>query len=158
MNNLRELGSPNPVISFTWGCYRSLSGNRVADPGRATFWEKFVKKQESLGTRPIRPPQGRSKVGTGCAVTKHSWKKQVFFEKNMFFFRETRSAGTSWAPASQGRSHDATFYASCPGFLWLLHFTNFLIFLSCLGVPRSERSPERVFLHFFRKGFRTRFI
>ena len=35
--DLRELGSPNPVISFTWGCYRSLSGNRVAQVGRVTF-------------------------------------------------------------------------------------------------------------------------
>ena len=37
-----------------------------------------------------------------------------------------------------------------------LHFTNFLIFLSCLGVLRSEGTPERVFLHFFRRRFRTR--
>ena len=70
-------------------------------------------------------------------------------------FHKTRSASTSWAPASQGRSHDATFYASCPSFLLLLHFTHFLICLSCLGALRSEGTPERVFLHFFRKGFRT---
>ena len=38
----------------------------------------------------------------------------------------------------------------------LLHFTHFLIFSSCLGLLCSGGTPERVFLHFFRKGFRTR--
>ena len=38
----------------------------------------------------------------------------------------------------------------------LLHFTHILIFSSCLGLLCSGGTPERVFLHFFRKGFRTR--
>ena len=37
-----------------------------------------------------------------------------------------------------------------------LHFTHFLIFRSCPGVPCSGGTPERVFLHFFWKRFRTR--
>ena len=61
-----------------------------------------------------------------------------------------------WAPASQGPSLVATFYARCLGVLLLLQYTHFLIFRSCLGVLCSGGTPERVFLHFFRKGFCTR--
>ena len=82
--------------------------------------------------------------------TKHFLKKK----NNVFFLTQNRT--TSWAPASQGRSLAATFYATCPRVLLLLQFTHFLTFRSCPGVPCSGGTPERVFLHFFRKGFRTR--
>ena len=82
-------------------------------------------------------------------------KKTCFFFKKQFFHK-TRSVGASWAPASQGPSLVATFYATCPGVLLLVQYTHFLIFRSCLGVLCSGGTPERVFLHFFRKGFCTR--
>ena len=79
--------------------------------GRAHFEENFVKKQKVLEARPIRPPQGRSKVGTGRTETHHRKKKHDFYKKNVFFSQNT-SMVASWAPAAQGPSHDATFYAS----------------------------------------------
>ena len=63
---------------------------------------------------------------------------------------------STWAPASQGPSLVATFYAPGPRLLLRLHFTHFLIFSSCLSVLCSGGTAERVFLHFFRKGFCTR--
>ena len=150
--NLRELGSPNPVISFTWGCYRSLSGNRVGDPRRVTFWEKFVKKLKRLELRPIRPPQGCSKVGSARPVTKHIWKKHVFLKKTCFF-RKTRSAITSWAPASQGRSHDATFYARCLGDLTICILQTFSFFCPVSVFFAQKGPPNEFFCTFFGSVF-----
>ena len=76
-------------------------------------------------------------------------KKTCFFQKNTV-------RNVIWAPASQGPSLVATFYALGPRVLLLLQYTHILIFSSCLGVLCSGGTPERVFLHFFRKGFRTR--
>ena len=111
-----------------------------------------MKKQKRLGTRPIRPRQGRSKVGSGRPDLNSNQKNRVFFEK-IRFLQKTRSVGTSWAPASQGPSLAATFYASCLGVLLLLQVTHIRLFLSCLGVICSGGTPGRVFLHFFRKVF-----
>ena len=147
-NGLRELGAPNPVRSFTWGCYRLLSGNRVAQVGRATFWEKFVKKQNRLGTRPIRPRQGRSKVGSARPDLKHNWKNRVFFEK-IRFLQKTRSVGTSWAPASQRRSLVATSYASCLGDLLICKLHTFEFFCPVSVLFAQEGPPDEFFCIFF---------
>ncbi len=80
------------------------------EPRRVFFLRNFVKKQKRLKTRPIWPRQGRSKVGSGRPDLKHNWKNRVFFEK-IRFLQKARSVSTSWAPASEGRSLAATFYA-----------------------------------------------
>ena len=54
---------------------------------RALFKESFVKKQRVLEALPIRPPQGRSKVGSGRPATEESRKKHVFFKKARFFHK-----------------------------------------------------------------------
>ena len=54
---------------------------------RALFKESFVKKQRVLGARPIRPPQGRPKVGSGRPETSQRKKKHVFFKKTRFFHK-----------------------------------------------------------------------
>ena len=78
----------------------------------------------------------------------------MFFFEKIRFLQKTRSVGTSWAPASQGPSLAATFYAHGLRDLLLLQVTNILFFLSCLlGVIYSGGTPGRVFLHFFRKVF-----
>ena len=82
-------------------------------------------------------------------------ENSCFFEKHCFFYK-TRSVGTSWAPASQGRSHEATFYASCPRLLLLVHFAHFLSFFVLSRCSSLRGDPRTSFLHFFRKRFRTR--
>ena len=62
----------------------------------------------------------------------------------------------SWAPAAQGPSHDATFYA--PSFLrnnfCKLHTFSFFGPVSVFFA--QEGPPNEFFRHFFRKRFRTR--
>ena len=118
---------------------------------RALFEENFVKTQKVLEARPIRPPQGRSEVGTQRLLKLKNtrfWKKTHFFTKHFYgcLVGAGRSGSLSWC------------HFLCvlgPPFL-LLQVTHFFIFWSCLGVLCSEGTPERVFWHFFRKRFRTR--
>ena len=117
---------------------------------RAQNEENFVKKQKRLGTRPIRPRQARSKVGTARPVLNTNQKNHVFCKKTRFV-QNAKIVQDTWAPASQGRSLVATFYATSPGDLLLLQVTHIRLFLSCLGDLCSGGTPGRVFLHFFRK-------
>ena len=81
--NLRELGSPNPVISFTWGCYRSLSGNRVERPGGRFFDKILQKSKRSLY---------HGQFGLLRDAPKLAARGQLrsIVEKNTFFFKKTR--------------------------------------------------------------------
>ena len=80
---LRELGFPNPVISFTWGCYRSLSGNRVA-PSGAHFLKKFCKKSKGYSRH--------GQFGLLRDIPKLGPRVQLplYFGKIVFFFKKTR--------------------------------------------------------------------
>ena len=62
------------------------------------------------------------------------------------------AVGATWAPASQGSSLDATFYAREAGYLLLLQVTHILMFCSCLGVLCSGGTPN-IFLVLFSEGF-----
>ena len=106
---------------------------------------------------------GRYLVGAGlsgslscchflCVLSRGSFTF-ASYTHSIHFVQKTRSVGTSWAPASQGPSLAATFYATSLGVLLLLQVTHIRLFLSCLGVICSGGTPGRVFLHFFRKVF-----
>ena len=118
---------------------------------RAFNGEDFVKIAKRLGAQPIRPPQGRSKVGTQRPVTKHSWKKHMVFLNT--FFSQNTALVASWAPAAQGPSLAATFYAYCLLGFYFCKLHTFSFFGPVSVFFAQEGPPNEFFGTFFGSVF-----
>ena len=93
---LRELGSPNPAVSFTWGCCRSLSGKAVARQRRALFEETFVKSKRKLGHGQFGLLRDAPMLGPSVQLPLQLGKNTCFGRKKKqkwkCFFKKTQSS------------------------------------------------------------------
>ena len=153
---MRELGSPNPVISFTWGCYRSLSGNRVGPRGGCFFGEVLWKSKGY---------SGHGQFGLLRDAPRLAPRVQLLsiFEKSTFFLKKTRFFSKKHGPSVPRGRRPLRVPLLLPlsmralaGRFYFCKLHTFSFFWYCLGDHCSGGTPERVFLHFFRKRFRTR--
>ena len=113
---------------------------------------KFCKKAK--GTRGTANSASSGMLQSWRRVSrKHTYLKKVRFFKKNTFFSQNVSMVASWAPAAQGPSHDATFYASWahPFYFCRLHiFFHFLVLSRC---SLLRRDPRTSFFVLFSEGF-----
>ena len=79
-------------------------------------------------------------------------KKIRFFQKNTFFSQNT-SVVASWAPAAQGPSHAATFYAPCLHSFYFCKLHTFSFFGTVSVRIAQEGPPNEFFCTFFGSVF-----
>ena len=124
---------------------------RAERPGH--FLRKVCrKKQKRLGTRPIRPPQGRSIVGCQRTVTKQSRKKHVFFKKKHVFFHKTQL----WLPRGRRPLRVLLLLPlSMRTVSWVFTFVSYTLFhfLVLSRCSLLRRDPRTSFLALFLEGF-----
>ena len=121
-------------------------------PAPRHFLRKVCKKAKGTRGTANSASSGTLQSWQRAARNRCTLEKSRFFQKNTFFSQNTALVA-SWAPAAQGPSHDATFYASWAHSFYFCKLHTFSFFGTVSGRIAQEGPPNEFFCTFFGSVF-----